>query len=126
MRRNYIMSNKGEKEEKLSPEELQRLEDEAYFELCQIIAEAMQLQDIELLDYRIAVWKKKYKKLLENPLVGSKFKKRIEYLLNEYYSSITLYIWQQLKKQEQKRIEKQYKAMRKLYKIIDENNDIKQ
>ena len=120
------MSNKGEKEEKLSPEELQKLEDEAYFELCQIIAEAMQLQDIELLDYRIAVWKKKYKKLLENPLVGSKFKKRIEYLLNEYYSSITLYIWQQLKKQEQKRIEKQYKAMRKLYKIIDENNDIKQ
>ena len=37
----------------------------------------------------------------------------------------TLYIWQQIKKQEQKKIEKQYKAMRKLYKILDETNDIK-
>ena len=35
---------------KMSKEELKKLEDEAYFELCQIIAEAMQLQDIELLE----------------------------------------------------------------------------
>ena len=50
---------------KAEKEELKKLEDEAYFELCQIIAEAIQLQDIELLDYRIASWKNKYKKLLE-------------------------------------------------------------
>lgn len=42
---------------KAEKEELKKLEDEAYFELCQIIAEAVQLQDIELLDYRIASWK---------------------------------------------------------------------
>ena len=48
---------------KAEKEELKKLEDEAYFELCQIIAEAIQLQDIELLDYRIASWKNKYKKL---------------------------------------------------------------
>ena len=63
---------------KAEKEELKKLEDEAYFELCQIIAEAIQLQDIELLDYRIASWKNKYKKLLDNP--SPEFKKRIEYL----------------------------------------------
>ena len=42
------------KREITDEEQLKKLEDEAYFELCQIIAEAVQLQDIELLDYRIA------------------------------------------------------------------------
>ena len=35
-------------------ENLKKLEDEAYNELCQIIAEAMELQDVELLNARIA------------------------------------------------------------------------
>lgn len=117
------MSNK-QVEEKISKEELKKLEDEAYFELCQIIAEALQLQDIELLDIRIATWKKKYKKLLDSPY-SSNFKKRIEFLLNEYYSNVTQYILQQLKKTEHKKIEKQYKAMRKLRTILDENKDLK-
>ena len=46
---------------KAEKEELKKLEDEAYFELCQIIAEAMQEQSIELLDFRITSWKNKYK-----------------------------------------------------------------
>ena len=74
------MSDKQVKE-KIDKEELKRLEEQAYFELCQIIAEALQLQDIELLDIRIATWKKKYKKLLDSPY-SSNFKKRIEFLLN--------------------------------------------
>ena len=79
---------------KVQEQELKKLEDEAYFELKQIIAEAMQLQDIELLDARIASWKNKYKKLLDRPSTSSKsdFKKRIEFLLNQYYTEITEYI----------------------------------
>lgn len=109
----------------ISEKDLKKLEDEAYFELCQIIAEAMQLQDIDLLDARIASWKTKYKKLLDRPSTSSKsdFKKRIEYLLNEYYSSVTQYILSQLKLNEQKKIENQAKAIRELYKIIKDTND---
>lgn len=46
---------------KVQEQELKKLEDEAYFELCQIIAEAMQYQDVDLLNARIAYWKNKYK-----------------------------------------------------------------
>ncbi len=108
---------------KMSKEELKKLEDEAYFELCQIIAEAMQLQDIELLDYRISVWKNKYKKLLDGSTSSSNFRKRIEFLLNQYYSEVTQYILRQIKFKEEKKIENQRKALRKLYIIIKETND---
>lgn len=108
---------------KAEKEELKKLEDEAYFELCQIIAEAMQEQSIELLDYRIASWKDKYKKLLDNP--SPNFKKRIEYLLNEYYSSVTQYIQSQIKFNENKKIENQSKALRELYVIIRDTDDLK-
>lgn len=108
---------------KAEKEELKKLEDEAYFELCQIIAEAMQEQSIELLDYRIASWKDKYKKLLDNP--SPNFKKRIEYLLTEYYSSVTQYIQSQIKFNENKKIENQSKALRELYVIIRDTNDLK-
>ena len=110
---------------KISKEELKKIEDEAYFELCQIIAEAMQYQDITLLDQRILDWKKKYKKLLDsNSSASTNFKKRIEYLLNEYYSEITQYILKQIRKTEQKRIENQSKVLRKLYYIIKETDDL--
>ena len=111
------------KELKAEKEELKKLEDEAYFELCQIIAEAMQLQDIELLDYRISSWKNRYKKLLDG-LASPEFKKKIEYLLNEYYSSVTQYIYSQIKFKENKKIENQSKALVKLYRIIKETNDL--
>ena len=110
---------------KAEQEDLKKLEDEAYLELCQIIAEAMQYQDITLLDQRIVDWKKKYKKLLDsNSSASTNFKKRIEYLLNEYYSEITQYILKQIRKTEQKRIENQSKVLRKLYYIIKETDDL--
>jgi len=107
-------------------EDLKKLEDQAYFELCQIIAEAMQYQDIELLNARISYWKNKYKKLLDRPSTNSKsdFKKRIEFLLNQYYSSVTQYILNQLKLKEQKMIKNQSKAVRELYNIIRDTNDL--
>lgn len=110
---------------KVQEQELKKLEDEAYFELRQIIAEAMQYQDVELLDARIASWKNKYKKLLDRPSTSSKsdFKKRIEFLLNEYYSSITQYILEKLKLREEKKVKNQAKAMRELYRIIQDTND---
>lgn len=111
------------KEAKAEKEELKKLEDQAYFELCQIIAEAMQLQDIELLDYRISYWKNRYKKLLDG-FASPEFKKKIEYLLNEYYSSVTQYIYSQIKFKENKKIENQSKALTKLYRIIKETNDL--
>lgn len=112
---------------KAEQEELKKLEDEAYFELCQIIAEAVQIQDINLLDQRIDYWKKKYKKLLDssNGSASSNFKKRIEYLLNQYYSEITQYILKQIRLKEEKKIENQSKALRKLYRIIKDTNDLK-
>ena len=112
---------------KAEQEELKKLEDEAYFELCQIIAEAVQLQDINLLDQRINYWKKKYIKLLDssNGSASANFKKRIEFLLNQYYSEITQYILKQIKLKEEKKIENQSKALRKLYRIIKDTNDLK-
>ncbi len=110
----------------INNEDLKKLEDQAYFELCQIIAEALEYQDVELLDARIATWKTKYKKLLDRPSTSSKsdFKKRIEFLLNQYYSSVTQYILSQLKLNEEKKIEKQAKAMKELYRMIKETNDL--
>ena len=109
----------------INNEDLKKLEDEAYNELCQIIAEAMQLQDVELLDARIAEWKNKYRKLLDRPSTSSKsdFKKRIEFLLTQYYSTVTQYILSQLKLNETKKIEKQSKAMRELYRLIKDTDD---
>lgn len=106
-------------------EDLKKLEDEAYFELCQIIAEAMELQDVDLLNARIASWKNKYKKLLDRPSTNSKsdFKKRIEFLLTQYYSEVTKYILNQLKLKEEKKVENQAKALRELYAIIRDTND---
>lgn len=110
---------------KVQDQDLKKLEDEAYFELRQIIAEAMQLQDVELLDSRIASWKTKYRKLLDRPSTSSRsdFKKRIEFLLNDYYSSITQYILDKLRLKEEKKIENQAKAMRELHHIIKNTND---
>lgn len=110
---------------KTQEEDLKKLEDEAYFELCQIIAEAMELQDVNLLNARIASWKNKYKKLLDRPSTNSKsdFKKRIEFLLTQYYSEVTKYILNQLKLKEEKKVENQAKALRELYAIIRDTND---
>ena len=110
---------------KVQEEDLKKLEDEAYFELCQIIAEAMELQDVDLLNARIASWKNKYKKLLDRPSTNSRsdFKKRIEFLLNQYYSEVTKYILSQLKLNEEKKIKNQSKALTELYRIIKETND---
>lgn len=110
---------------KIQEEDLKKLEDEAYFELCQIIAEAMELQDVDLLNSRIASWKSKYKKLLDRPSTNSKssFKKRIEFLLTQYYSEVTKYILNQLKLKEEKKVENQAKALRELYTIIRDTND---
>ena len=109
----------------ISEKDLKKLEDDAYNELCEIIAEAMQLQDIELLDARIAEWKNKYRKLLDRPSTSSRsdFKKRIEFLLNQYYSTVTQYILSQLKLNEVKKIEKQSKAMKELYRLIRDTDD---
>lgn len=111
---------------KVQEEDLKKLEAEAYFELCQIIAEAMQLQDVDLLNARISSWKNKYKKLLDRPSTNSKsdFKKRIEFLLTQYYSEVTKYILSQLKLQEEKKVENQAKALIELYTIIRDTNDL--
>lgn len=109
---------------KTQTEDLKKLEDQAYFELCQIIAEAMQYQDVELLNVRISTWKNKYKKLLDDSPSNSNFKKRIKFLLTQYYSSVTQYILNQLKLKEEKKIEHQGKALKKLYNIIKETNDL--
>lgn len=110
---------------KAQKEELEKLENEAYLELCQIIAEAMQYQDKNLLDARIASWKSKYKKLLDSSSnVSSNFKKKIEFLLTQYYSEITQYILSQIKIKEEKEIKNQAKALRELYSIIKETDDL--
>jgi len=111
---------------KVQEEDLKKLEAEAYFELCQIIAEAMQLQDVDLLNARISSWKNKYKKLLDRPSTNSRsdFKKRIEFLLTQYYSEVTKYILSQLKLQEEKKVENQAKALIELYTIIRDTNDL--
>ena len=104
-------------EQKMSKEELQKLEDQAYFELCQILAIAMESEDIEYLNNMITAWKNKYKNLLDNP--SPNFKKKIEYLLNQYYSEVITSILSQIKFKEAKAIENQSKAINKLYDILD-------
>lgn len=114
-------------DKKVQDEDLKKLEDEAYFELLQIIAEAMETQDIGLLDSRIATWKSKYKKLLDRPSTSSRsdFKKRVEFLLTQYYSSVTQYILNKLKLNEEEKVQNQSKALRELYRIIKDTNDLK-
>lgn len=110
----------------VSEKDLSKLEDQAYFELLQIIAEAMQLEDVNILNSRIDEWKQKYKKLLDRPSTSSRsdFKKRIEFLLSQsYLQGIADYILNRLKLKEQKKVEKQAKAMRELYRIIKDTND---
>lgn len=110
----------------VSEKDLKKLEDEAYFELRQIINEAMQLEDVNILKNRIDEWKRKYKKLLDRPSTSSRsdFKKRIEFLLSQsYLQGIADYILNRLKLKEQKKVEKQAKAMRELYRIIKDTND---
>lgn len=110
----------------VSEKDLKKLEDEAYFELLQIINEAMQRQDINLLNAGIASWKTKYQKLLDRPSTSSRsdFKKRIEFLLSQsYLQGIADYILNLLKFKEQKKVEKQAKAIRELYRIIKDTND---
>lgn len=113
-------------DKKIQEEDLKELEDQAYFELLQIIAEAMELQSLELLDSRIAMWKSKYKKLLDRPSTSSRsdFKKRIEFLLTTYYSSVTLYILGKLKLNEEEKVQNQAKALKELYRTIKETNDL--
>lgn len=113
-------------DKKIEDEDLKKLEDEAYFELLQIIAEAMETQDLGLLDSRIATWKSKYKKLLDRPSTSSRsdFKKRIEFLLTTYYSSVTLYILNKLKLNEEEKVQNQAKALKELYRTIKETNDL--
>lgn len=111
---------------KVSEKDLSKLEDQAYFELRQIISEAVQLENINILNSRIDEWKRKYKKLLDRPSTSSRsdFKKRIEYLLSQsYLQGIADYILNRLKLKEQKKVEKQAKALRELYRIIKDTND---
>lgn len=113
-------------DKKVQEEDLKKLEDEAYFELCQIIAEALETQDVNLLDFRIATWKSKYKKLLDRPSTSSRsdFKKRIEFLLTTYYSSVTQYILGKLVLKEEEKVQNQAKALKELYRIIKDTNDL--
>ena len=110
------MSKKNEKEE------LKIDEEKAYLELCQIIAEAIQTQDINLLQYRVNEWKRKYpyEKFSKN------LKAKIDYLLNQYYSELINSILKTIKEQKEKKEFNQHKALVKLYKIIKETNDIKE
>lgn len=110
-------------DKKVQEEDLKKLENEAYFELLQIIAEAMQLQDINLLNDGIHYWKQKYRKLLETP--NSNLKKRINCLLSEnYYLQVIQYIAAKLRINEEKKVQNQAKALQELYRIIKETNDL--
>ena len=96
-------------------------EERAYLELCQIIAEAIQTQDINLLECRIAEWKRRYpyEKFSKN------LKAKIDYLLNYYYSEVINQILKTIKQNKEKKEFNQHKAIVKLYKMIKETNDIK-
>ncbi len=96
-------------------------EEKAYLELCQIIAEALQTEDINLLQIRVEQWKKKYpyNKFSKN------LKAKIDYLLNQFYSEVIIQILKSIKTNNEKKEFNQRKALTKLYKIIKETNDIK-
>ena len=117
----------SDKNDKLNIEELKKLEEEAYFELCQIIAEAIQMQDVEWLNSRIEAWKSKYKKILDSNIPNSNFKAKIKRLLDEdYQSEIIAQILNQIKMKIQlKQSINQSKALRELYVIIKETDDLK-
>lgn len=101
--------------------ELEIDEEKAYFELCQIISEAIQTQDANLLEIRINEWKRKYpyNKFSKN------LKAKIDYILNQYYSELIEYIIKTIKTQEEKKKFNQSKSLVELYKIIKSTNDIK-
>ena len=103
-------------------EENQIDEERAYLELCQIIAEALETMDINLLQYRINEWKKKYpyEKFSKN------LKAKIDFLLSQYYTEIINQILKTIKERREKKKFDQGKAMVKLYKIIKETNDLKE
>ena len=110
------------KEEKMTKEEQQRLEDQAYHELCQIIEYAMMMEDIEYLEMMVTAWKNRYKKILADP--SPTFKKRIDYLLNQFYSEVIRSILSQIKFKEEKAIKNQRKALNQLYSLIRDINDL--
>ena len=93
-------------------------EEEAYFELCQIIATAVETQNINLLKSMIAIWKGKY----PWEKFSSKYKEKIRYILNTYYTEITRYIISQI---EEKRNFDSRKAYFKLYDIVNNTKDLK-
>ena len=117
----------SDKKSNIDIEELKRLEEEAYFELCQIIAEAIQVQDVNLLNSRIESWKAKYKKVLDNNIPNSSFKSKIKRLLDEdYQSELIAQILNQIKAKVQfKQSINQLKALRELYVTIKETDDLK-
>ena len=102
---------------KLNEEEAMN-EEEAYFELCQIIAVAVETQDINLLKSRIEIWKSKY----PWEKFSNKYKEKIRYILNTYYTEITRHIIAQI---EQKRDFDSRKAYFKLYDIVNDTKDLK-
>lgn len=108
---------------KLSPkeqEELNKLENEAFKELGQIIAIAYQVQDIEYINNLILAWERKYQKLLSNPDFKKKFKK----ILDEAYDEVVKYILSRIRLKEEQVIKNQRKALNELYNIIKDNSDL--
>ena len=107
----------------LSPkeqEELNKLENEAFKELGQIIAIAYQVQDVEYINSLISAWERKYQKLLSNPDFKRKFKK----ILDETYDDLVRYILSQIKLKEEKVINNQRKAINELYSLLKDNYDL--
>ena len=115
------MSNNEDK--RAQEEELKKLEEQAYFELCQIIMEALQLQDIKILNNRLSSWKIKYKKLLDGSTALIEKIKRLQ--SDDYIGYIINMIMQRIKITEYIKIENQAKALRKLYLLIKENTDFR-
>ena len=112
--------------DKKAQEELNNLEEEAYFELCQIIAEAIALQDIRVLNSRLASWKIKYKKLLDGSTPNSLLIQKIKRLQSDQYIGYIIdLIMRQITIKEHVKIQNQAKALRKLYSIIKETDDLK-
>lgn len=105
---------------KKEQQELNRLEDEAFKELGQIIAIAYQVQDIEYINSLILAWERKYQKLLSNPDFKKKFKK----ILDETYDELVRYILSKIRLKEEKLIKNQRKALNQLYNIIKDTYDL--
>ena len=116
----------SKKNDKLSIEELKKLEEEAYYKLCQIIEQAIQTQNIDL-DEAIRQWKQDYSVVLTADIPNSTFKAKIKRLLDEdYQSEIIAQILQQIRSKIQfKQSINQLKALRELYVMIKETDDLK-